>query len=223
VADACLALGVSIDRNVLASLENRRRNIVTVAEVMALARVLGVSPLALIFPVGDEESVEALPGVTTDPFTAAQWFAGELPFPGDSDSVTDPDALTLYRSHARIANELLQQLRVTQRLVNSPTATRGEVKAAQAATRARADALRAERLAIRRLGVRVPPLPDAIGSVIEIDEGDEEMYLDSEPDDDSPSAAELLRQLLANPDDPEKQAIESQLKDVLWPRRDDSR
>jgi len=216
VADACTALGVPIERSVLAGLENRRRSIVTVAEVIALARVLDVSPLSLIFPVGSVESVEVLPGVQTDPFTAAQWFAGEKPFPGDPAPSADqhPEALSLYRAHAQAVSELTQQLRITRRLLTDTEATPGVVKAAQDSTRARAEALRAERSLIRRMGVRVPALPDSIGSLIQIDEDDDdEVYLDSSPDEESaPSPAELLRELLSTPDGPEKQRIESRLR-----------
>lgn len=171
VADACADLGVPIERSVLASLENRRRCIITVAEVMALARVLDVAPLALIFPVGSSEQLEALPGVPTDPFTAAQWFSGEAPFPGDGDlgASARPDALTLYRRNARAADELLRQIRITRRLLGDPNATPGEARAAQDAVRGRVDALRTLRSSMRQLGVRVPPLPDAISSVVEID------------------------------------------------------
>jgi transcriptional regulator with XRE-family HTH domain len=216
VADACAALGVPIERSVLASLENRRRSIITVAEIIALARVLDVAPLALIYPVGEQETVEALPGLPADPFAAAQWFAGESPFPGDdaASGAQTPAALDLYRSHARIVDELLQQIRVTQRLLNDPSATPGETRSAQNAVRAHADALKSARSSVRRLGMRVPPLPDAIGSVVEIDD-DEEMYLDSESDEGAPSAAELLRQLLTSPDGPEKQALETRIKGLL--------
>lgn len=168
VADACTALGVPIDRNVLASLENRRRNIVTVAEVIAFARVLGIPPLALIYPVGDDEPIEAFPGIQTDAFTAARWFAGETALPGDAELSIDaaPNVLALYRSHARLVDELLQQIEATRRTLNDSASTPGEIKAAQDATRARAEALEIERSLIRYLGVRMPLLPDAIGGVI---------------------------------------------------------
>jgi transcriptional regulator with XRE-family HTH domain len=171
VANACGAIGVEIDRNVLAGLENRRRSIVSVAEIMALARVLGVAPLALIFPVGRDERLEALPGIAADPFTVAQWFSGEAPFPGDGhpDLASQPDPLTLYRQHSHTADELLQQVRTARRLLNDPNATGAEIKASQAAVRGHADALRTLRSTMRQYRVHVPPLPDAIGSTLEID------------------------------------------------------
>lgn len=99
----CAELGLPLDRNVIAKLENGHRNSVTVDEVCVLAAALGVPPLLLLFAVGTEETAEVLPGKHVPAFRAALWFSGEgpLPEPGpvglDQGWVIMP--LTWYRDH----------------------------------------------------------------------------------------------------------------------------
>jgi transcriptional regulator with XRE-family HTH domain len=77
----CAELGLPMDRNVLAKLENGHRNSVTVDEVCVLAAALGVPPVMLLFGVGTEETAEILPGEHVPSFAAAEWFAGTAPRP----------------------------------------------------------------------------------------------------------------------------------------------
>jgi transcriptional regulator with XRE-family HTH domain len=65
-------LGLDFPRSVLANLETGRRETVTVAELIVLAKALEVAPLELLIPAG---GVEMLPGVTWSPQDAAQWFS----------------------------------------------------------------------------------------------------------------------------------------------------
>ncbi len=56
---------------------------IDVDDVEALAQVLGVVPLALIYPIGtDQEEVELLPHVRARTWDAAKWFTGEGGRPG---------------------------------------------------------------------------------------------------------------------------------------------
>lgn len=77
LADACGEVGVSVQRSVIANFENGRRASIGVAEILAFAAALEVSPMELIFPAGYEPEIEALPGKMTDPYLAALWFSGE--------------------------------------------------------------------------------------------------------------------------------------------------
>ncbi len=100
----CADLGLPLDRNVIAKLENGHRNSVTVDEVCVLAAALGIPPLLLLFGAGTEEAAEVLPGKYAPAFRAALWFSGEgpLPEPGqgpDQGWVVMP--LTWYRDHDR--------------------------------------------------------------------------------------------------------------------------
>lgn len=82
----CADLGLPVDRNVIAKLENGHRNSVTVDEVYVLAAALSVPPVQLLFAVGTaEEGAEILPGRHVAAFRAAQWVSGEGPLPGPSD------------------------------------------------------------------------------------------------------------------------------------------
>lgn len=85
LADACAELGLPIPRSVLANLENGRRNVVSVPELLVLARALGIPPLLLIFPVGEVSRLEVLPGREMPTWAAAQWFTGEGPFLREDD------------------------------------------------------------------------------------------------------------------------------------------
>jgi transcriptional regulator with XRE-family HTH domain len=115
LANACAKLGVDLPRSTLADLENGRRTSLSVAELLAIARVLDLPPLLLVFPVGVEKETEVLPGAFRPTFRAAQWFGGEYPFPGADDGMrlrpgwTSEAArpLALHREHDRAAAEAL--------------------------------------------------------------------------------------------------------------------
>ena len=77
LADRCAQLGLPLARPTIAKLEKGFRETITVGEVQVLARALGVSPLMLLFPLGQAETAEVLPGKNVTPFDAMQWFADE--------------------------------------------------------------------------------------------------------------------------------------------------
>lgn len=106
LADRCEQLGLSIPRPVLSNLENGRRESVTLAEVLILARALDVSPTLLLAPVGRQETVEVLPGRYIAPWDVVRWLDGEVQLRETADGITavlDPDAeddpLLLFRWH----------------------------------------------------------------------------------------------------------------------------
>lgn len=73
LSDRCTELGYPIARNTLSNLENGRREAITVAELFVLADALGLPPLHLVFPVGQVETVEVVPGVELSPLRGFQW------------------------------------------------------------------------------------------------------------------------------------------------------
>jgi len=114
LSNACAELGMEFPRSTLADLESGRRGHVSVAELLVLARALDVPPLLLLVPVGTQEETEVLPECSRDSFRVAQWFAGEVPFPGEDDAayiasiadswrVAGDSPLELYRAHDRAA------------------------------------------------------------------------------------------------------------------------
>lgn len=80
LSDRCAALGYPIDRSVIAKLEKGLRQSIAVADVLVLAKALGVPPLLLVFPIDGDNLVEALPGKEMVGWQAAKWFSGEGPF-----------------------------------------------------------------------------------------------------------------------------------------------
>lgn len=106
LADAVSALGLRYTRTQVTNLESsKRRNSVTVGEILAFAAVLGVPAVLLLLPLGSDEPVELLPGHTTNPWTAYRWFNGDLPTDaldkqgefGTASSV--PPVIDAYRRH----------------------------------------------------------------------------------------------------------------------------
>lgn len=76
LSNACSELGFPIPRAVLANLENGRRDAISLPELLVIARALEVAPALLVFPIGQTDKVEFLPGTVASPWLAAQWFSG---------------------------------------------------------------------------------------------------------------------------------------------------
>lgn len=92
LSDRCTAIAdYAIPRSTIANLESGRKESMPVHEIAVLARALGVPPLRLLFPLGTEETVEALPGRHVPTWYAVQWWRGK-PFPLQTeDGEWDPD------------------------------------------------------------------------------------------------------------------------------------
>ena len=164
LSDALAPLGVSLKRAVIANLESGVRRTISVAEVLALAYVLGVPPLLLLVPVGEAGEVEILPGVDAEPWDAARWITGEGAVPARRDRETDQlwranvDLLRLYREHTARVADWRARTRIAvvadteqerDRLFERALARRREIE----------DALRLIRRAIRDRGDQPPALP----------------------------------------------------------------
>lgn len=105
LSDACARLGHPIARSVLANFESGRRPTVSVPELLVFAQALEVPAIQLVFPLGHEEAVDALPGKSVSTWAALKLFTGEADrLPGDMES-TDTEAVRLYREHDRRVNE----------------------------------------------------------------------------------------------------------------------
>ncbi|MBB0246981.1 helix-turn-helix domain-containing protein, partial [Streptomyces alkaliphilus] len=78
-ADACAALGLAVPKTTITNLETGRRASVELAEFLVLAQVLGVPPVALLFPLGSASTVEVLPGREVPVWDGLAWFTGETP------------------------------------------------------------------------------------------------------------------------------------------------
>lgn len=78
LSDRLASLGRPIPVLGLRRIERGERR-VDVDDLVALARALSVPPAVLLFPVGQADEVEVMPGLTIHPDLALRWFIGEEP------------------------------------------------------------------------------------------------------------------------------------------------
>jgi transcriptional regulator with XRE-family HTH domain len=97
LADACTAVGLDISRSAVANFENSRRPSISVAELLAFARVLRVPPLLLVVPLGGDQPTPLPPGIADSSWEAAQWFAGL--------GRTEDSVVRLFLRHDRYVDE----------------------------------------------------------------------------------------------------------------------
>lgn len=108
LSDRCTALGHPIDRSVIAKLEKGLRQTISVADLLVLAKALGIPPINLVFPIGRDPEFEVLPGRPLDAWQAAQWFSGErLLLDSDTDDAEQRGAeqVALFREHDQHVDE----------------------------------------------------------------------------------------------------------------------
>ena len=80
LAHLCNELGApEINRQVITNLENGRRKIVTIDEVLVLAHALNAPPVLLFTPVGWDAALKVTPTVSLPPMEAMRWVSGEEP------------------------------------------------------------------------------------------------------------------------------------------------
>lgn len=138
LADRCAALGLPLDRAVIAKLEKGLRQTITVGEVLVLAQALGVAPLLLVFPVGQEEFTEVLPGREVPTWHAAKWFAGdEVLVSGRHEEtgvwLTDAASAEAWNSGGALPISMYREL---DRLADERTTAANEAAAARRAAEA---------------------------------------------------------------------------------------
>jgi transcriptional regulator with XRE-family HTH domain len=160
LSDRCAKLGLEISRSTLADLENGRRATLTVAELLALAAALGISPTLLVAPVGRQEMIEILPGRGVAPWDVVRWLDGEVQLRGMADGigpVDNPDAeadpLLLFRTH----RALVVRWTGAQRAFVEPSGQRDEWIAE--VHQELAEDFRRVRSRMRKLELIPPPLP----------------------------------------------------------------
>jgi hypothetical protein len=174
LADRCAELGLPLGRVTITKLEGGHRQAITPAELMVLAAALGVPPIELLFAVGRQERVEALPGVRTTPWFAALWFTGEYnlwradakgfamksPQPGDESDVSlmraHWDLLFQWRQRERAAVQAAKEMREQDAGPDSELGDR--VTYRQIALGSTEDDLRRVRAEMRARGLILPVL-----------------------------------------------------------------
>jgi hypothetical protein len=174
LADRTRDLGFPLDLAVISKLETGYRQTITVSELLVLAKALRVPPALLLFPVGHDVRVEALPGRHVDPWEGLKWFSGEGPFPavdgaeGHLAPVT-ADTPSLFRRHDRLVSDYQAIVRKA-RQARELSVGEGKTDVERAALRDAAEAhersaelvleqLRGLRAQLRGLVSILPPAP----------------------------------------------------------------
>jgi transcriptional regulator with XRE-family HTH domain len=178
LSDRCAELGLPIPRPVLSNLENGRRDSVSVAELIILARALEVAPVALAMPLGRQETTELFPGQQVPTWDAARWFAGELLLapqdghlygrvPGFAGRVDPADPVAALRRH----DELVEAWRAHRDLLLAKVAgSDADRRIRDAATEGMQQAeteLRRLRAGFRRAELIPPQLPPELADIEE--------------------------------------------------------
>jgi transcriptional regulator with XRE-family HTH domain len=100
IAQGCADRGhPEIKEQTIKNLETGRRASMSLADFVVLADVLGVPPVALLFPLGTSAVVEVLPGQEASTWDALAWFTGETPSSQAAPEGTAQNLLDIFRSH----------------------------------------------------------------------------------------------------------------------------
>lgn len=174
LSDRCSELGYPIARSVLSKLEKGHRHSVSVDEVLVLAAALHVPPALLLFPLGQSQTAEPLPGYRVHPMDAIRWLTGELPLTSEGPDYSGRDQpLTLYSLHRHEVDawedhqERLARAMEKLRAAKSPAQQREAQKWVESAQEvAGGRTLKSLRYAMRTLGYLPPPLPPEIARML---------------------------------------------------------
>lgn len=87
LSDLTETYGYGVSRNTIASVETGRKELITLKELVTIARALEVAPLALMYPldVKAQASIPADPPTSVPGWHAARWFTGEYALPAEVD------------------------------------------------------------------------------------------------------------------------------------------
>lgn len=118
LAERVNALGVDMNRAIVANIEHNRRERITVEEVYAFAYALGVPPVALLLPFASPERVAVTPEVTANSWEVFEWLTGVEPLDDTGTGVwkESTEALRFYRALREAEQGVLRSLGIWVRL-----------------------------------------------------------------------------------------------------------
>lgn len=178
-------VGIPWNRSIVVNIEQGRRSYITVEELVALGRVLGVPPMLLALPFDQLRQIAVLPNASVPTWAAAQWFAGHAPFPTTSDQRDEWEANQDAFDRGAVPVELWdqhqgnvkawQQATWDQEMARRQAGNAHDEESRDALLRkARAAELEADRIAnvlwevrrrMRQHGILAPELPEALRHV----------------------------------------------------------
>ncbi|MFI9846501.1 helix-turn-helix domain-containing protein [Nonomuraea sp. NPDC051941] len=166
LANTCGELGVPFSRSAIANFESGRRPSISLAELLVLARALGVAPVLLVFPLGGQAEAQVPPGETVDTWDAVRWFAGDtvdaLPTDDEYPSVVEDyrwhdDLIAQWRRARKDLDELLLTDNPDQKLIAAHNGLLAAIRGNLAAGRKR----------LRNDGLMPPKLPPGLADLRE--------------------------------------------------------
>lgn len=171
LADRTAQLGHPLDRSVIAKLEKGHRQSISVPELLVLAHALGVPPLMLVLPLGQDQAVEVLPGRTVAVTDALRWLTGENPLPGDAWDDLATSTIPSFQVHQQNV-ERWENSRLFAQMIRDGVrpGTEQDIEHLNQQGDRAIQGLRGVRHMMRARGLTPPPLPPGIPLV---DEGGE--------------------------------------------------
>lgn len=142
IAERTRLLGHEVKRALIADMENGRRPVLPLADVLVLSAALNVPPLMLLLPPLAEHDVEVLPGQFVGSSDAIDWFDGSSPLgtgampwsnslddDGDhSDWLDSARPLVRRAEYRALVAELRASYRKLSKLIDDANAATGAAK-----------------------------------------------------------------------------------------------
>ena len=177
VAQGCADRGVpEFTEHSLKNLESGRKTSITVVEVVVLADVLGVPPVALLFPLGSSATVEVLPDREVSTWDAVAWFTGESPLDEPASEGSARAVLDVFRQHGDLVAAAMSSYALARERRRTASTTLDRTRRATLLQRAQGyeehafedcQELRAFRARMRDRDLAPPALPDELAFVDE--------------------------------------------------------
>lgn len=175
VAHGCADRGLTeFTEHSMKNLESGRKASITIADFVVLADVLGVPPVALLFPLGTSATVEVLPGREVSTWDALAWFTGETPLDQPAVEGTARDVLDVFRHHGDLVAAATSSYALARERRRTASTTLDRARRATLLQRAEGyeehafedcQELRAFRGRMRERGLVPPALPDELAFV----------------------------------------------------------
>lgn len=159
LSEACAALGVDVPSRTITNWETGKRATIAVTELMAVAEALGVAPISLMFPLGQAEQVEVLPGREVAMWDAVAWFTDEALLEAAAPTGSARAVVDAFRGHAAAVHTALMSLRIREERRRQAGAN---LAYADAMLMDDLAALRALREGMRADGLVPPPVPERL-------------------------------------------------------------
>lgn len=179
VAQGCAARGLEeITEQTVKNLESGRKASMTITDVVVLADVLGVPPVALLFPLGTAVTVEILPGREVSTWDALAWFTGETPVDQPAAEGSARDILDVFRHHGDLVAAATSSYALARERRRAASTTLDRARRATLLQRAEGyeehafedcQELRAFRGRMRERGLASPALPDELAFIDDVD------------------------------------------------------